>query len=230
MMHPDQKHYDADELVRGLPAHLPAGEDLLWQGSPSWKTFAVRFCRIQWIAAYFVALAAWFAVSSLYAGESLDDLVMPEMRVAGIAALFLTLTVVFSYAIEKTTVYTVTSRRVMIRAGVALPKTVNLPFARLNGASAELFTTGHGDIELMPMADERIAYFMMWPHLRGFSVSRGIPVMRSIPRARHAAAILGDAMSRFVETESPSVATAPAASTTRAPSRPAQAGGMTAAA
>ncbi len=230
MTHPDQKYYDADEPVRGLPARLPEGEELLWQGSPSWKNFARRFCRINWLAGYFATLMLWFAVSGLYDGESLADLITPELRVLGLGSFVLAIAVVFSVMIERTTIYTITSRRVVIRAGVALSKTINLPFARLDGASAELFASGHGDIELMPMADDKLAYLLFWPHLRGLRLSRAIPVLRSVPRARSAAAILGDAMQRYAQTEGATMAASAPASTTRMPSRPAPAGGMTAAA
>jgi hypothetical protein len=32
----------AFEKIRGLPADLPRGEELLWQGSPTWKSLAIH--------------------------------------------------------------------------------------------------------------------------------------------------------------------------------------------
>ncbi len=231
-MHPDQHHYDADEPVRGLPARLPAGEQLLWQGSPSWKTFARQFCRINWLAGYFGVLLTWYAISGLYDGWRLADLGLSELKLAGLAGFVLLLAVVFSVLIARTTVYTITSRRVVIRAGIALSKSINLPFARLDTASAQVFADGCGDIELQPMAQDRIAYVLLWPHLRGFSLSRGVPVLRAVPRARQTAAILADAFARFAQTEEVATAMpgAAPANPNRSTSRPAAAGGVTAAA
>jgi hypothetical protein len=45
------------EPIRGLPAMLPAGERLLWQGTPNWRGLAVRSYHVRKIAAYFAFLA-----------------------------------------------------------------------------------------------------------------------------------------------------------------------------
>ena len=52
------EHFDF-EPVRGLPALLPAGEKLLWQGSPDWRSLAVRAYHVRKIAIYFLLLVLW---------------------------------------------------------------------------------------------------------------------------------------------------------------------------
>ena len=49
----------AFEPQRGLPERLPAGEHILWQGSPQPWRIAVEALSIKWIAGYFVLLAVW---------------------------------------------------------------------------------------------------------------------------------------------------------------------------
>ncbi|MEJ2299801.1 MAG: PH domain-containing protein, partial [Woeseiaceae bacterium] len=46
------------EPVPGLPAYLPPGEEILWQGKPNWKRFAVRALHVRKLAFYFAALLA----------------------------------------------------------------------------------------------------------------------------------------------------------------------------
>ena len=40
----------AGEPIPGLPADLPEGERLLWQGSPAWMSLAVRAFHIRKVA------------------------------------------------------------------------------------------------------------------------------------------------------------------------------------
>jgi hypothetical protein len=47
----------ATEPVRGLPATLPRGEFVLWQGTPSWRAFARQVFHTRAIA-ILVAMAA----------------------------------------------------------------------------------------------------------------------------------------------------------------------------
>ena len=47
------------EPIPGLPAPLPEGETILWQGAPRWESFARRAMRVRLVAGYFVALAVW---------------------------------------------------------------------------------------------------------------------------------------------------------------------------
>ena len=46
------------EPERGLPEQLPAGEQLLWQGSPEWKRLAQRAFHVRKLVVYFAALIA----------------------------------------------------------------------------------------------------------------------------------------------------------------------------
>src|ERR1700753_3000513 len=44
------------EPVPGLPAELPPGEKLLWQGSPTWSATASRVLHIRAVSVYFVVI------------------------------------------------------------------------------------------------------------------------------------------------------------------------------
>src|SRR3954462_13677540 len=56
------------EPIIGLPAPLPAGETILWQGAPDWKSLARRAMRIRVLAVYFVLLFIWNVSGGVSAG------------------------------------------------------------------------------------------------------------------------------------------------------------------
>ena len=53
------------EPLPGLPAPLPPGESILWQGAPCWRSLALRAMRVRQFAIYFIFLAAWGVVGGL---------------------------------------------------------------------------------------------------------------------------------------------------------------------
>ena len=86
----------------------------------------------------------------------------------------------------RTTVYTITSKRLVMRVGMALPVTINLPFNQIDGASLRLFANGSGDIPLKVTAKERVAYLLLWPHARPFhfAPSAALPALHRQCRRR----------------------------------------------
>lgn len=188
-------HDDFDfEPVRGLPQILPKGERMLWQGAPRWQDLAVHAFHARKVIWYFVALALGQAAYRYADGQSLAEAVSPFqwMTVMGlIAAAMLT---GLAYLSARTTVYTVTSKRLVMRIGMALPVTINLPFSQIDGASLRLFANGSGDIPLKLTAKERVAYLLLWPHARPFHFSHPQPSLRCIPNADEVAGLLAAAL------------------------------------
>ena len=78
------------EPVRGLPAPLPAGETLLWQGGPAWWPLARSAFHFNKIAIYFGLMIAWRIATSLSEGETalnaVDVVVPPSLVVRGSTA------------------------------------------------------------------------------------------------------------------------------------------------
>ena len=100
----------------------------------------------------------------------------------------------------RSTTYTITNRRVVMRLGIALPMTLNLPFTLIEGAGCKVFTDGSGDLPLRLRAGNRVAYLHLWPHARPWALSRPEPMMRSVPEAKQAAEILAQALSTALDT------------------------------
>ncbi len=193
------------EPVPGLPENLPAGEAILWQGAPNWKNTAMRALHIRGTAIYFALLLIWYTESKLNQGESWSSVLMSDLRLGGLATITLGLMGLYAWLSAKTTLYTITNRRVVMRVGVALPMVLNLPFARIEAANLKGYDNRSGDIALTLFKDDRVAYLMLWPHVRPWRLTRAQPMLRGIPDAAVAAAILGEALAA----ESGSLATAP---------------------
>ncbi len=165
----------------GLPERLPQGERLIWQGRPAAVPLSLHAFRIGPVAAYFTVLLAWRTVAQLYDGDTLLGALIYAAWILPLASLSLVILAVLGWASARTTVYTVTDRRVAMRVGVALPITVNIPFTEVVGASVMRHADGSGDIALQLMEGKRIAYAVIWPHARPWHYARPEPTLRSIP-------------------------------------------------
>jgi Bacterial PH domain len=178
----------------GLPAQLPAGERVLWKGAPTVMGLAVRVLHVRKVALYFLALAAWKGLSASASGVGMAEASGRAAFIVllGGAAIGILSLIAWGYA--RTTIYTLTNKRLLIRSGIALPATINLPFTRIDGASLRLFGDGAGDIPLKPNAAERVPAVLLWPHMRPWRLKRPEPMLRSVPDAVHVAALLTAAL------------------------------------
>ena len=178
----------------GLPEQLPDGERLLWQGAPDWRTLARRALHVRGIAAYFGVILAWFAASSLADGTALAHVALSTTVMALVALVPIALLASYAWLVSRTTTYTVTNRRVVIRHGLALPMTINLPFNQVESASMRLNRDGTGDVCLLLNASNRIAYLVLWPHARPWRMARSEPTLRAIPDAGRVGALLAQGL------------------------------------
>jgi hypothetical protein len=77
--------------------------------------------------------------------------------------------------------YTLTNKRMVMRIGVVLTLTFNLPLRMLAGASVQTNPDGTGDIALKLAGDDHIAWLNLWPHARPWVLSHPEPSLRCIP-------------------------------------------------
>lgn len=184
----------AFEPVRGLPEELPAGERILWQGAPSWVAMARHVFHVRFVAAYFAVIATWRVISAANAGALDAGVIVQVVWALGLGALAIAVLGVIAYGYGRTTVYTVTNRRVVIRSGVAFQITFNLPFAAVMGAGLRHHRDGTGDIPLTLDGAEQIAYLHIWPNVRPWKLTRPEPMLRNIPAPDQVAELLTDAL------------------------------------
>lgn len=186
-------HEHEFEATHGLPEALPAGEKLLWQGSPDAKLLAVQVLHIKKVALYFALLLVWRLVSDLYDGVGLGAALLGCLVMLAPITIGLGLIAGFAWLLARTSVYTLTSARLVLRIGVVLSITFNLPLKRIAAASLRQRGEG-GDIALVLAGDDRIAYPHLWPHARPWHLRQPQPMLRALPDAAAVAAQLSQAL------------------------------------
>jgi hypothetical protein len=184
----------AFEPRNGLPGLLPQGERILWQGGPNWLALARGPLLGDWIAIYFGALVAWRVADGLSFGAPGSVVLAHSVALALMGAACLALVGVIGWAMARTTTYTITNRRVVLKIGVALRKSVNVPFKRVAAATLRAAGGGRGDIILTIGGKDRFAWLTLWPHVRPWRLGRPEPMLRGLPDAAAAAAVLGRAL------------------------------------
>lgn len=186
--------YDT-EPMRGLPQLPPDDERVLWQGSAHGPSVTRRALHGGLIAAYFGLLAASTFASAVINGATPGDAVLGSLHYFVFGAAALALISLIGWFVQKTTVYTITNRRIVMRIGIALPVTLNIPFTKIASADVKLHSNGTGDISLLPAEDMPLTYFHMWPHVRGLTLKQPQPALRCVPDARDISELLVNAMS-----------------------------------
>jgi hypothetical protein len=173
---------------------LPKGERLLWQGKPRWRSLAVHAFHVRSIAIYFAILTAWRG--TILASDGADALgVLAGMAwivllaLAAIAVLGL-----LAWLSARSTVYTITDARILMRFGIALPITLNIPLRVVNDASLARHRDSTGDIAIRVGGNDRVAYLVLWPHARPWRVNRPEPMLRSLAKAEEVAKVLSRAL------------------------------------
>ncbi|MDP3834732.1 MAG: photosynthetic complex putative assembly protein PuhB [Hydrogenophaga sp.] len=174
-------HEHEFEAAPGLPEPLPRGERLLWQGSPDFRTLAIHAFHVRKLALYF---AAMLGLQWLYLlGEPNAALLRPLLTSAGMALLALALLTTIAWFAARTTLYTLTDRRIVMRIGIVLTLTFNLPLRQVAGAALKPQAAGHGDIALTLAGKDRIAWLNLWPHARPWQLKNPQPSLRCLPEA-----------------------------------------------
>jgi len=215
------------EPVRGLPEVLPPGEQLLWQGTPRWQSLAIGAFHARKVGLYFGALIAIDAVASLATGRPAGAVAISAAGLVVLALAAVGLLALLAWLTARSTVYTLTTRRIVMRFGVALPMTINLPYAVIESASLRERRDGSADIPVALSRGSRVGYLITWPHVRPWQFARPQPMLRAVPDGRHVAGLLADALGAAT------VATAAQGSAAAAPvatAAPSASPGLTAAA
>ena len=175
------------EAAPGLPSALPANEHVVWQGAPDWRSLAPHAFHVPKIALYFAVMlliqSINLATPDSGAGwKSWSDMDFKPLWVAGgLYALALGLLLGAAWFSASTTLYTLTNKRVVMRIGIVLTLTFNLPYKRIAGASIKAYRQGRGDIALALYPQDRIGWAHLWPHQRAWHISHPQPTLRCLP-------------------------------------------------
>lgn len=187
------------EPVKGLPEPLPEGEHLLWQGGPRWQSLAVHAFHVRKVAIYFGLLAAWRVLAAMHDGQGPADFGTSLAWLLLFGTAGVGLLTLLAWLNGRATVYTITSRRLVLRIGVALPMMVNIPFRLVDSAALRVFGDGTGDVPLVLNRGSRVGYLHLWPHVRPWRMARPQPSLRAVADAPAVAKILSEALAASAE-------------------------------
>ncbi|OUW05395.1 MAG: hypothetical protein CBD16_01045 [Betaproteobacteria bacterium TMED156] len=194
----DQDREDGFEPQFGLPEPLPDGEELLWQCSPSFKSLIKKVFLFRLILAYFVIMLA----SSFYFNFQTSGFENALIGFVGsfFLSVFCLLSVAFlAYLSSKTTVYSITNKRIVMRIGIVLTLTFNIPYKEIDAADLKLYSDSTGDISFRIKPSTKIAFIHLWPHCRFKSFSHPEPALRCIEQAKVVSEIVCGAWTKEVK-------------------------------
>jgi len=194
----------------GLPERLPLDEFIVWQGSPDVGALAASAFHIKKLVIYFGVLIAACAWPALEEGAGLMAVLMAIKWIAPLALIGLASVWMLAYLTSRTTVYTLTNKRVVMRLGIVFTVSFNLPLKQVLAADVRMLNNGFGDITLALKGSDRIAWIHLWPSVRPWKIEKPEPTLRAIPHAQEVSVKLRDAWSHH--TGLPAHATAPAES------------------
>jgi hypothetical protein len=199
--------------IVGIQEPLPPGERVLWQGRPDARVLARRALHLNKLALYFGLLLVLRYVALLEAGRSAAQALGGTLAPALAALAALGLLALYAWSVARTSIYAITSGRVVLRVGVALPMVINLPLAQIEGAALRRYADGSGDLPLQLKGDTHLAWLHLWPHARPWRLKHPEPMLRAVPQAAEVAGILAQALAASGEDSAaaPAVEPQPAA-------------------
>ena len=169
------------EPIPGLPGLLPPGERILWRGRPQWRALARTAFHTRLVGGYFAVLVIVASMTGGVTGTAMTA----TAGVLGVAVLAL-----LAWASARTTVYTLTDKRLVLRIGVALPKCINLPLAMIEAVDFAPRPDGTGDIALKLKGAPLLGYATLWPHARAWHINRPQPTLRAVGDAERIGAMI----------------------------------------
>ncbi len=182
------------EASHGLPAALPKGEHILWQGSPDFASLARHAFHVPTLAAYFAVLLILRGSLVISDGLGLAAALSSVAILFPLAVIAVGLVTLLAWLAARSAVYTLTNRRLVMRIGIVLNITFNLPLSVVSSAGLKMFKDGTGDIPLALSGEDNIAYPHLWPHARPWQIKRTQPMLRCVPHAARVGALLTEAV------------------------------------
>ena len=184
------------EPMPGLPQALPREERLLWQGKPDARSLLLGTFHARKLVVYFAVLLGLRIAMQLADGVPFAETLPGAAGLALLAAIAVGLLTGYSKLVARSSIFTVTNRRVVIRCGVALPLTVNLPFSKIDAVDVRERSDGSGEIAILPEGSSRVSYLLLWPMVKPWRLMRVRPVLRGIPDVARVAGVIGEAIGR----------------------------------
>jgi Bacterial PH domain len=180
--------------IQGLAEPLPPGERVLWQGAPRWTALAIHAFHVRKLVLYFGIILALRALGVLADGGTATEALTAALWLSPLALAALGLVTLIAWLTARTTIYAITNKRVVMRVGVVLAITLNLPYRLIESAGLRAYRDGTADLPLALQAGEHLAWLHLWPHVRPWRTAHPEPMLRSVPEPHQVATILARAL------------------------------------
>lgn len=190
---PVREHEHEFEAELGLPEPLPPGEQLLWQGAPDVRQLAIHAFHVRKLVIYFAVLIVIAGATAINSGGFSFRSLQSTIVLAALSVVALGIVISLAWLSATTTMYTITDRRIVMRIGIVLGLTFNLPFTRIESAGLRKLGGGHGDLPLVLKEPDRIAWLNLWPHARPWQVKRPQPMLRAVADVEQVSRLLSQA-------------------------------------
>lgn len=189
--------------MEGTAAPLPVGfclepgEQILWQGRPEASALLRHLLRVRWLLAYLSGLLAWKLALIVWVRGLRPQEVFDAATLLVQGAVLIGIVAYFAWALARSTTYTLTDLRLVIRHGIALPGTVDIPLRAVRSIAVRTHGDGTGEVALAVRAGGSIGYSKLWPHVRGLGLSQPVPMLRGLPDA----AVLSTRLARLLDAQ-----------------------------
>ena len=191
----------APDGALNLSENLPNGEQLIWQGRPERHALATRAMYLKYIAFYLVVLIAARTGYLIMNGEPVATwsgmLVWQVLASAFVMLLIVGLATVYS----RTTRYSLTNERLIIKTGAAITIHINLPLQQITAADLREYSDGTGDITLQVSRAEKLYWLLLWPNVRSWWIRPLRPVLRGLKDAQAVAHLLVEEVGKHADIE-----------------------------
>lgn len=189
----DGSESSAPAFLPGIPHPLPKGERVLWHGAPAARLLARHTFHQRAIALYFAVLIAAWGLYASADGDAASLLPALAGRVA-LAVVVLVIAEGLARAVAATTQYTLTDKRLVLRIGIVLPMSINVPYTLIESIDLREFADRSGQIAIRLVRGQRIAYIALWPHCRAFAFAQPSPVLRGLRAPKEVGVLFADAL------------------------------------
>ncbi len=184
----------------GEVSRLPAGERVLWTGSPDRRALARYFMRERWLLAFVVFSFAIGAAEALQHSEGAIPRVIGVATLSSILALVAIVTSrVMAWQLARSSKYVITDRRIYFNIGIVMRADANIPFSSVE--TIDLLRRGDGSADLMvTLTDaQEIPWLLLFPHMTWRGSRRGRPTFRALREPQVASDALVGALRAYAQ-------------------------------
>ena len=158
---------------------IPTGEKIVWYGRPDIRRFCLSAMGLKYVLVYLL-FAIIFDIYSNLEGPGISSYIGGILPYILSFSLALILLVLIGISQVVSTFYVITSKRIIIKSGVALIFMLNVPFSKIYNIQKQELSDGTGSISLELLGNKRIPFFACWPSVRPWYFNNPQPTFRCI--------------------------------------------------